>query len=236
MINVTEVIWTDGPSSEFKNRYMAYFLQVLSKRYNKPFCWKYSATSHGKGVVHGIDGRAKSIVRAAVMSRSEKAPIVQTAKDFSEQAAQLKPTTTVIYIGDQDIKRDDQYWENASPLAGIKNFHVLKAFPNGDLHLFYSAVHPVQETFCVKNASSSKMIGDWVLVRYDDDIFPGEITQIAANEYEVRVMVKAAGSTWKWPRKEDKVWYNMENVVKQISPPDVAGSRGQFVFRDKLHA
>ena len=33
------------------------------------FQWAHSATSHGKGLVDGIGGRAKSLVRQAVMSK-----------------------------------------------------------------------------------------------------------------------------------------------------------------------
>ena len=43
-----EIIWTDGPASEFKNRYMVHLLELLGKKYKKDFSWKYSATSHEK--------------------------------------------------------------------------------------------------------------------------------------------------------------------------------------------
>ena len=58
-----EVIWSDGPSSEFKNKYTMYLLKKLGNTYKKRFSWKFSATSHGKGIVNGIGGRAKSLVR-----------------------------------------------------------------------------------------------------------------------------------------------------------------------------
>ena len=54
--DVEEIIWSDGPTSEFKNRYMKTLLSMLSEKYNKPFTWKFSATSHGKGVVDGVGG------------------------------------------------------------------------------------------------------------------------------------------------------------------------------------
>lgn len=38
-------------------------LYNLSQKYQKDFSWKYFATSHGKGVVDGVGGRAKSLVR-----------------------------------------------------------------------------------------------------------------------------------------------------------------------------
>ena len=49
--NITEIIWTDGPSLEFKNKYMVAFIQELSSKYKKKipletfchFTWKRSS-------------------------------------------------------------------------------------------------------------------------------------------------------------------------------------------------
>lgn len=65
------IIWTDDPSSEFKNRYMAYLLHELNLKFQEKFhniSWKYTATSHGKGVVDSIGGSAKARVHAEVMA------------------------------------------------------------------------------------------------------------------------------------------------------------------------
>ena len=64
----TKVIWSDGLSSEFKNQYMRFLIQELSKKHGKPFIWKFSAIGHGKGVVNGLGGKIKSIVNKKVMS------------------------------------------------------------------------------------------------------------------------------------------------------------------------
>ena len=32
-----EIIWLDGPSSEFKNKFMRHLMETLSKKYAKPF-------------------------------------------------------------------------------------------------------------------------------------------------------------------------------------------------------
>ena len=32
-----EIIWSDGPSSEFKNKFMRHLMETLSKKYAKPF-------------------------------------------------------------------------------------------------------------------------------------------------------------------------------------------------------
>ena len=56
---LNEFVWSDGPTTEFKNKCMRQLIQNLSLKYNKSFTWKFSATSHGKGVVHGVGGKVK---------------------------------------------------------------------------------------------------------------------------------------------------------------------------------
>ena len=36
------------------------------------------------------------------------------------------------------------------------------------------------------------------------------------------------GNLWKWPSTPDKLFYELGDIVQVISPPEVAGSRGQF--------
>ena len=46
-------------------------------------------------------------------------------------------------------------------------------------------------------------------------------------------MVKS-GKHWKWPVQPDILSYNCSDIIKKINPPEVAGSRGQFLFKDTL--
>ena len=59
--------FSDGPSSQFKNKYIANFLHTLNKIVQ--IQWNYFAASHGKGVVDGIGGSVKRLVWNAVISR-----------------------------------------------------------------------------------------------------------------------------------------------------------------------
>ena len=49
-------------------------------------------------------------------------------------------------------------------------------------------------------------INDWVLVSYEGERFPGEVTNITGSDFEVNVMQKS-GNLWKWPKKENKIFY-----------------------------
>lgn len=56
------------------------------------------AAGHGKGVVDGVGGRAKSLVRTAVKSRGGDRPIVQGAKDFCQLLEPKMTKTIVVYV------------------------------------------------------------------------------------------------------------------------------------------
>ena len=203
MQDIEEVIWTDGPSSEFKNRFMASFLKEKSAKYYKNFTWKYFSTSHGKGVVDGIGGRAKSLVRSAVMSKQKSVPIVQSASDFAAAVSKLMPSTKVLLIEDKDISRNDEAWSEADAVLGIKNVHVMKAVPNQDHLLFSSAQTAFPQlipALSVPPAANAEQIfkeNDWLLVKYDNKTYPG-IVAVVGSDVEVSVMEKAGSTRKLW--------------------------------------
>ena len=94
-----EIIWSDGPTSEFKNKYMCHLMDKFSTKssqvksnfisdirihdtFNKRFSRKFSLTSHGKGVVDGIGGNVKSIAQSQSLGKRKDKIIVQDAKSF----------------------------------------------------------------------------------------------------------------------------------------------------------
>lgn len=123
-----EIIWSDGPASEFKNRYMVKLTTMLSEKYKTPFFWKYFATSHGKGVIDGVGGNIKRLVREQMMSQNEKV-VVQSAKDFANLASRLTTKTLIIYVPSSEINEKVQTsspWDNTKAIPGISNFHFIK--------------------------------------------------------------------------------------------------------------
>ncbi|KAJ8038387.1 hypothetical protein HOLleu_15805 [Holothuria leucospilota] len=79
------IFFTDGPSSEFKNKFIAKLLLILAQEYGKMFEWQYFATSHGKGVVDGVGGAAKSLVRQAI--RKNRATAESTSAEIQHAVA-----------------------------------------------------------------------------------------------------------------------------------------------------
>ncbi|XP_071839631.1 uncharacterized protein [Apostichopus japonicus] len=238
------IIYSDGPSSEFKNKYITgKFLSLLSEDLNRPITWKYFATSHGKGVVDGIGGAAKARVRDKVRSKGKDALVVQSAQDFANAVKKLMPQVHTQLINDDKIKANisrKNPWEGTLDIPGVRKIHVAKAVggkvcvwktaldTQGDPVMSVTYVVPPALTFHIK-------VGDWVVVKYDDVLYPGEVTNVKGKDTEVSVMVPATNTTWKWPLTVDKIFYQPENIIKKIVPPEApcaVHGRLQFTFKE----
>ena len=124
-------VFSDGPSSQFKNKYIANFIHILNKI--GPIQWNYFATSHGKGVVDGIGGTIKRMVWNAVMSR--KAAVVD-AQSFVEVASGISRSVNISLVDKKEIQYIsdsiglEKCFSKAKPLPGISRFHCME--PQGN--------------------------------------------------------------------------------------------------------
>ena len=88
-------LWSDGPASQFKNRYMYHALTMFREKLKLLIIdWNFFATSHGKGCIDGIGGSVKRMVWQLVRSRKAN---VKTALEFAA-ALTLKETKISIHV------------------------------------------------------------------------------------------------------------------------------------------
>lgn len=125
---VSEVrVWSDGPSSQFKNKFIAASLKPLEDTHKKKIIWNYFATSHGKGPVDGIGGSVKRQVRQAVLSGKG---VVYNASDFCSVAKKVS-NVTVLHMSVDEIdslntKLDvKSIFEEADTVPGITKSHCI---------------------------------------------------------------------------------------------------------------
>ena len=106
---------------------MKQLIQNLSLKCNKPFKWKFSATSHGKGVVDRVGEKVKSTIRCKVMSQGKNRLNVQDAESFASAARKLISSTKMIHIGEPEIVsyKDRNPFEGAIEGKGISKMHVM---------------------------------------------------------------------------------------------------------------
>lgn len=69
--------------------------------------------------------------------------------------------------------------------------------------------------------------GDHVIVKYEQNYYPGVVTELTEEGAVVSAMQKS-NQTWKWPEKKDEIQYKQEEIVEIIKNPVMKSSRGFF--------
>ena len=75
------LLWSDSPSSQFKNRFMARFMEMSEEKHTSNIRWNFFATSHGKGDVDGVGGVLKRRAWNKVKARQV---VIRNATEFTD--------------------------------------------------------------------------------------------------------------------------------------------------------
>ena len=172
-------IWSDGPSSQFKNRFIAAAIKWFSNKYGIELIWNFFATSHGKGPVDAIGGTVKRQVSSCIIQRRA---IVKDSESFYHCALEACSTIRVFIIPAVQIKQtvDLQLLDliaNAPPLPGISNTHQF-SIRYGQIELkYYSTCLTTINTITTPdqmvnkdiypNAGTTITCGTFIVVNYD---------------------------------------------------------------------
>lgn len=111
-------IWSDGPSSQFKNKFIASLIPQLEAEFGLKIIWNFFATSHGKGCVDGIGATVKIIVRKHIRARNI---IVNSASDFVSAFKLTQSKIEVEEVTDAEFDQINQDMKVAELFSGAKN-------------------------------------------------------------------------------------------------------------------
>lgn len=131
-------IWSDGPSSQFKNKFIAATIPILEKEFGIKIFWNYFATSHGKGCIDGIGATAKMIVRKHVKARD---CVVNSANEFVEAFHRTDSSIICEEVEEDDFKEIntmlgmEDVFKAAKDVRGIASSHQIQVI-NGKIHSF----------------------------------------------------------------------------------------------------
>ena len=159
-----------------------------------------------------------------------------------------------MYLSSAEIRSSSEHlkarWENCLAITGIQKLHIFRPAGSADLlvgryasvslravQIFPSEqnLDRVQLTQPVKSLQMSALhIGDWVLVKYDEKSFSGEVKAVGEQEVQVSVMVPSGATRFKWPAVKDAIFYKMEDVLMKLQPPILKSARGSFQFAEKF--
>ena len=91
-----------------------------------------------------------------------------------------------------------------------------------------------QETFLPQHVSYN--IGMYVLVRYEGELWAGQITKVEQDRVRVKCFQKAAaqGSIWRCPDKPDEGCYQIGDIEQEIETSLDIGSRSSSLRSSNL--
>ena len=125
---VKEVIWSNGPTPQFKNKFMRQLLENLSKKCSKQFLWKFTETSHGKGVADRVGGNVKWILCCCILSKGKNPIIIQDCESFLNAARNLIKIAKILHVDEAAIiaYKNTNPFDNTCDVTGISKMHVMQ--------------------------------------------------------------------------------------------------------------
>ncbi|KAF4114133.1 hypothetical protein G5714_004356 [Onychostoma macrolepis] len=66
---------------------------------------------------------------------------------------------------------------------------------------------------------SPELLGQWCMLRYDQELYPGIILSTDETHVQVKCMHRVGPNRFFWPARDDILWYLFEDVLEIIPPP-----------------
>ena len=217
--NVQELIfWSDGPASQFNNRYTTMLLNHFAKKqaYRLQISWNFFATANEKGCVDGVGGSAKQMVWDCVRQRRYQ---VHSAQQFVTCLNECNSKIVGTVVSSSDI--DSTYHQLQEILENIQRCLVFRQIISGqpkttssqfDGHsqINYSNCDPTPIT-------NEFRVGDIVVARVSSSRgaskkFVGIIQSYADNDYEVQFLKEYSQSIYTIYNPNDGAWVQKSHI------------------------
>lgn len=70
--------------------------------------------------------------------------------------------------------------------------------------------------------------GNYVIFSYEEEYFPGVVIAVDKNKALISSMSFSGQFKFKWPEKEDRLWYKIDKIVEIIAEPIQDNNRGMY--------
>ena len=209
------VMFSDGASSQFKQRFLLYSLTLM----NREITWNFFATSHGKGPVDGIGGMAKRVVSREVMSGRAS---VQSSQEFAIVAANKCKETKILHIGKEEIE--------TTKLKLEEQFIGVNAIPHiQQIHRVYTD-HEKSKLLVQKHASAPAILHTFIKKTVQERDDPNvdncdpndqQSDEVHSDNTIVASDIEDGTLTWKWVAVKYSEDRNAKRFIGQVIKSDV---------------
>lgn len=133
-------VWSDGPSSQYKNKFVFALLPKLENHHGFQIRWNYFATSHGKGPNDGLGGNVKRMAHRLIMTQAK---LITNAESLAEGIRSCKTGIHVLVMNEDVIMQRCQdlgteaLWDGLQAFQGTITTHCLSTTDEKALRLRY---------------------------------------------------------------------------------------------------
>ncbi len=119
---------------------------------------------------------------------------------------------------------------HSQPVKGIHS-HPVKGIHSQPLKRIHS--HPVKGIHSQKILwGSPELVGQWCMLRYDQELYPGIILSTDETHVQVKCMHRVGPNRFFWPARDDILWYLFEDVLEIITPPKPVTKRHVEILKE----
>ena len=166
----------------------------------------YFEVNHGKGVADGIGGTVKHVVYSHVLT---KRVVIKSPKQFAEYANKILPKITDQYVDNESMELgyQSECQEKAKKVKETLKVHCVKRLMQNSscqLKFFmasksHNSLAEVQYQVGLLTQQVSYNIETYVLIQYEGELWPRQITKAEQDRMRVKCFQKAAaqGSIWR---------------------------------------
>lgn len=231
-------IISDGPANQYRNKKNFYLLSTIPFMSDfRQITWNFSEKSHGKGAPDGVGGALKRIADTAVQRGAD----IQSPEDLYSFLTEQESSITFYWVSEESfIKYDNSVPVNIPTVRGTLRIHqvmceepaVIKwreiscfcarpALCNCHHPNVVDFRHQSAQFLAASANGTEELVGKFVVVRYDNEPFIGQVTKVVNDEIEVSCMQQLGGKNkFIWPHPPDLLFYNESNVLHVISEPE----------------
>ena len=252
-------IWSDGPTSQFRNRFTLKTIEFLQSEFNIKIEWNFQCPGHGKGAVDGIGGSVKRSVHDAVKARQF---LVHDLNSFVTAHRTFGSKITMLSLTEQEIElftrqnNLETLFSDAPSVVGIRSASWiswnrsakcvdLRQLSSENLchEIFIENIPRDEESQTNETQRSHVDVGgrarhgDFVVVPYDGLWYLGVVdgTTVCDQVETVHVSCLAPAGPSKefwWPAGVDKAEYPPnEMICRLLQPPMPDAKRRQLRFK-----
>jgi len=82
------------------------------------------------------------------------------------------------------------------------------------------------------NWNNEGIIGEWCVLQYDNDLYPGIIVAKDEGYAQVKCMHRVGQNRYFWPAREDSIWYMFDDIIRLIPAPVRVTARHVEIQKD----